>query len=137
MSCTPPWTTSAPVSAKQSLDVTEEVAMDLVLGVEHPRDLAPALRQRRVQGLGLVLGPVRVDHHADAPGVLGGHLASHRLGARVVVADDGEHLDGGMVDGGQAPQGRAQHGLFVAGRHDERERALGVAKHGARSVPAV
>jgi hypothetical protein len=50
-----------------------------------------------------------------------------RGGLGVVVADDGEDLEGGMVDGGQAGERGAQDGLLVTGRHDQRERQPRVA----------
>ena len=104
------------------VDVAQELGMDLVLGVEDLDDVAPARRQGGVEGLGLVLGPAGVEHHADEIGVAPGCPLGHGRGLGVVIADHDHDLVGGIVEGGQAGQGGAEDGLLVPRRHEQRER---------------
>ena len=104
--------------------------MHLVLGVEDAHHVTAALGQRGVERGRLVLRPRVVDDDPDPPAVAACRGVRHLLGARVVVADDGQDLEGGVVQLGQLVQRRPEHRLLVARRDDEREaqRRLGTAR---------
>jgi hypothetical protein len=107
------------VAPEGEVDVAEQLGVDDVLGVEDPDDLAAGVRQRGVEGAGLVLLGVGVDDRAHLVGVLGGEFVGDGGGAGVVVADDQQDLEVRVVDAQHLLDRVPQDGLFVAGRDQQ------------------
>ena len=96
--------------------------MNVVLGVEHAGDHARAIRERRVQRLGLALGPAAVDDDRDALWVAVGYAFRYLPGPRIIGADDDEQLEGRMITADQSGERGSKHRLLVSSGNDQRER---------------
>ena len=108
-------------AVERTRHLPQQPGVHLVLGVEDAYDVTSAIGERRVERTRLVLRPRMVDHDPDPSAVSARCGLGHLPGARVVVADDGENLEGRVVEFRQLVQRGLEHGFLVPGGHDERE----------------